>query len=106
MILLDRLVVADIGEHGVEDGQFGAVGGDRQSRLRHEREQTHRFERDGLAAGVRAGDDELATVVLEFDCHWDYGASFGFEVSLEQWMAGVVEEEIGFRRLAIGFRKF
>ena len=42
-VLLDRLVVADIGENGVEYGHFGAVGGDWNSGLRHQGEQADWF---------------------------------------------------------------
>ncbi len=63
-ILLDRLVVADVGEDGVEDGEFGAVGGDGKSGLRHQGEQADGFQGDGFAAGVGAGDDELAARCL------------------------------------------
>ena len=37
-----------------------ASGGDRQAGLRHQAEQADRLERDGLAAGVRAGDQQHA----------------------------------------------
>ena len=59
-VLLDRLVVADVGEDGVEDRQLGALGRNRNSRLRHQRQQSDGLQRDGLAAGVGAADDELA----------------------------------------------
>ena len=42
-VLLDRLVVADVGEDGVEDGKLGAVGGDGDAGLRHQREAGRRF---------------------------------------------------------------
>ena len=58
-ILLDRLVVADIGEHRIEDRHFGAVGGNRNSRLRHQGQQAQRFEGNCFSASVRAGDDQL-----------------------------------------------
>ena len=59
-ILLDGLVVADVGEDGVEDGELGAVGGDGDAGLGHQGEQADGFQGDGFAAGVGAGDDELA----------------------------------------------
>ena len=102
--LLDRLLVADVGEDGVEDGQPGVgVGGDRQAGLRHQREQADRLERDGLAAGVGAGDQEHVEVL---------GPSVGesrtvgraeqpvaepgrdrHDVAGEQRVAGVLEDE-------------
>ena len=59
-ILLDRLIVADVGEHGVEDREFGAVGGDGKAGLGHESEEANGFQGHRFAAGVGAGDDELA----------------------------------------------
>ena len=58
-ILLDGLIVADVGEDGVEDGKLGAVGGDGHAGLRHQGEQADGFEGDGFAAGVGAGDDRV-----------------------------------------------
>ena len=57
--LLDGLLVADVGVHLVEDGQFRAqVRGYRKACLRHQGHQPHRLHGDGLAAGIGAGDDE------------------------------------------------
>ena len=56
-ILLDRLIVPNVGENGVEDRHVGAIGGNGDSRLRHQSEQTEGFQSDGFAAGVRASDD-------------------------------------------------
>ena len=66
-VLLDGLVVADVGEDGVEDGQLGAVGRNRNARLRHQRQQADGLQRDRLAAGVGAADDELAMLAIELD---------------------------------------
>ena len=65
--MLDRLVVADVGEDGVEDGKLRAVGGNGDSGLRHQREQADGFQGDRFAAGVGAGDDELAALAFEFE---------------------------------------
>ena len=57
----DRLLVADVRKdrpEGRERAPF--VDGDEQSGLSHQREQAEGLERDGLAAGVRPGDDERA----------------------------------------------
>ena len=62
-VLLDRLVVADVGEDCVEDGQLGAIGRHGNSRLRHQSQQAHGLERDGFAAGVGAADDDLAVLL-------------------------------------------
>ena len=71
-ILLDGLVVADVGEHSVEDRKLGAIGGDGQAGLGHEGEEADGFQGDGFASGVGAGDDELATSAFEFDGDGDY----------------------------------
>ena len=57
---LDRLPVADVGEHVVEDGQHRGLGGRAEPRLVQERGEAERLQRDRLAAGVRAADDERA----------------------------------------------
>ena len=57
--LLNALFVADIRQNIVENPHHGAVGrGNMQSRLRHEREKSERFESDGLSARVRARDNQ------------------------------------------------
>ena len=91
-ILLDRLVVADVGEDGVEDGKLGAVRGHRHSRLRHQREQADGLQRDGLAAGIGSGDDELAALAFEFDGDRDDRGSLAFQIAFQQRMAGIVEQ--------------
>ena len=64
--LLDALLVADVGHDLVEHGHGAAVGTrDVQAALRHRREQTDSLERDGLAAGIRAGDDERVKLAAE-----------------------------------------
>ncbi len=75
-ILLDGLIVADVGEHGVEDGELGSVGRDGDSGLRHEGEEADGFQGDGFAAGVGAGDDQLAGFAFEFDGDGNYGGAF------------------------------
>ena len=64
----DRLLVADVGEDVAEDRQRGAGRrGDVQAGLVHEAQQPQRPQRDGLAAGVRAGHDERAVALAEAD---------------------------------------
>ena len=56
---VDRLLVADVGEQRSEHRQPRALGRRNvQARLRHQRQQPRRLERDGLAAGVRPGDEQ------------------------------------------------
>ena len=57
---LDRLLVADVGEEPVEDGQGGRCGRRAQARLVEQRRQAERLQRDGLAARVRPADHERA----------------------------------------------
>ena len=95
-ILLDGSIVADVGENGVEDGEFGAVGGDGKSGLGHEREQADGFEGDGFASSVGAGDDELAAGAFELDGDRDYGHAFGFQIPFEERVTGVVEKQFPF----------
>jgi hypothetical protein len=57
---LDGLRVADVGQKCREDRKAGGRGGDGQAGLRHHGQQRRGLERDGLAAGVGAADDELA----------------------------------------------
>ena len=89
-ILLDGLRVADVGEDGVEDGQLGAVGRDGDSGLRHEGEQADGFQGDGFAAGVGAGDDELAVLAFQFEGDGNDRPPLRLQIALEQGMAGVV----------------
>ena len=90
--MLNRLVVPDVGEDGIEDGHVGAIGRHGDSRLSHESEQAQRFKGDGFAAGVGAGDDELTVSALELYGDRDYLPVFQFQVALEQGMSRAVEE--------------
>ena len=57
--LLDALLVAHVRQHPVEHLHGALVaGGDVQAALGHQAQQPQRFQRDGLAAGVGAGDDQ------------------------------------------------
>ena len=67
---LDRLAVADVGEHLVEDGQRRRLGGRPEAGLVQERREPERLQRDRLAARVRAADHERAQrPELEVDRH-------------------------------------
>ncbi len=54
----DRLLVADVGQHVGEDGKAGALGRDEEPALVEQRTQPERLQRDRLAAGVGAAEDE------------------------------------------------
>ncbi len=64
---MEVLIVADVGEDGLDDREAGAVARrDREPRSQHERREAERLERDRLAARVGAGhDDRLAGARLE-----------------------------------------
>ena len=66
--LRDGLLVADVGEDVAEDRQ-AAAGRRRhvQPGLVHQRQQAEGPQRDGLAAGVRPGDDQRREVATEPD---------------------------------------
>ena len=127
-IALDGLGVADVGEDGGEEGEDGLFGGNGQAGLGHEGEQAGGLERDGFAAGVGAGDDELAGFAGEgegegdglalgrrrrrsFDCGAHDGAvsafaqddrviNVGSHAEFEEGVAGVFDGERG--AVAIG----
>ena len=61
-VFLDGLVVADIGQHLLEERELGFGGGHRQRRLRHQAEQPDGLQRHGLAAGVGAADQQRAAL--------------------------------------------
>jgi hypothetical protein len=58
--LLNGLGVADVSEECGEDGEGRGCGRHGNTGLGHEGAEGRGFERDGLAAGVGAGDDQLA----------------------------------------------
>src|ERR1019366_2092414 len=52
--------------------RFGSIGGDRNSRLRHQCQQPHGFQGYCFSAGVGAGDDQLAAGAFQFDADRNY----------------------------------
>ena len=69
-VLGDRLIVADDGEDPFEHRHARALRrGDVAAGLRHQREQRERFERDRLAAGVRAGDEQQRSIGRQLEIH-------------------------------------
>ena len=66
--LLDALLVTDIGVNMLKQADFRLlVRRDMQAAGSHERQQTEGFERNRLAAGVRAGDDEGVVIIADGD---------------------------------------
>ena len=70
--LRHRLLVPDVGEHVAPHRQATAgLGRDVETRLVHQAQQPERAQGDGLAAGVRAGDDEGRVAVADADVDRD-----------------------------------
>ncbi len=59
------MLIADVGEDVVEDGQARFVGRHVQPGLGHQGHQPHRLQADRLAAGVGAGDEDDKHVLLQ-----------------------------------------
>ena len=73
--LFDALFVADVHEELVKHADLTAlVGGDQKAALRHGAKQAGCFQRNGLTAGVRTGDDER--IVLPAQCYIHRNALF------------------------------
>ena len=92
-ILLDGLVVADIGQHRIKYGQLGAVRGNWNAGLRHQRQQAHGFQGNSFSAGVWTGDDQFKIFAFEFDADRNDLPTLGFQVSLQQRVAGVDQNQ-------------
>ncbi len=83
----NRLFVADVYEHSVEDGQNRALRCHRNARLRRERRHANCFQGHCLAAGVRATDDQDALFSTEREGHGDNCTIFLPQLVFEHWMA-------------------
>ena len=105
-ILLNGLVVANIGEHGVEHRKLSPISRHRKSRLRHQRQQADGLECDGLAAGIRSRDDELPSFAFQFHTDRDDGNSFRPKIALQQRMSRVVQQQPGLRTSRVGTGAF
>ena len=78
----DRLFVADVGEDRPEDRQLRSLFRRHvQAGLGHRREEPRGFERHGLAAGVRARDDEHARRRRQHHVHRNHDVGTGSGVS-------------------------
>ena len=71
----DRLLVADIHQHAIDERHTRRLRSDGNARLRGEHREADRFERDGLAACVRAADDEHGLISTERESHRDNAAA-------------------------------
>ena len=92
--LLDALLIADVRVDSVEPGEMGFIGRHVQPGLGHHGQQAHRFQSNGLASGVGAGDQHhpLAPVQIDADRH---------HVSGEQGVAGANEFQIAVRHFLV-----
>ena len=82
------LLVADVGEHVAEDRQPApGVSRDVEASLVHERQQAQRAERDGLAARVRAGDQERPEVGAQLHVN-------GHHAARQARMAGTQQDDL------------
>jgi hypothetical protein len=85
--LFNGLLIADISPDCLEAGQLGAaLRRDVQPRLRHQHQQPDRLQADGLAAGVRAGDDQRADAGVKVNIDGDDGGR------VEQGVASLEEK--------------
>ena len=75
-ILGDALLVPDHGDEARDQRQAASLRGRNVApNLRHQHEEPEGFERDRLAAGVRAGHDEEGPLAAEFEIDRDDGPS-------------------------------
>ena len=95
-VLLDRLLVSDIGEHMSVYGHSAAVVGRyMQTALRHDVEKANGLERDGLAAGIGSGYDESVKILAELEA---YGHGL---VTREQWVPRAAQHDALFPELRL-----
>ena len=66
-ILLDRLIIADVGQHRIKHRRFHPRRRNRNPRLRHQRQQPRGLQPHGLAARVRPRNNQLPPLALKFD---------------------------------------
>src|SRR5204862_2984654 len=63
--LLNGLVIADVGQNLLEDGQLCFRAWDWQTRLRHQDQQADRLQRYRFAAGVGTADQQRAALRIQ-----------------------------------------
>ncbi len=95
--LLEALLVADVGQHVVEDWQLRTlVRRDMQARLGHHRQQADRLQGHRLAARVGSGDDQKVRAKAEVDVDWDDGLQ-GWRLG-SRWLRKLGRVDVGRRR--------
>ena len=87
-------MVADVGQHLIEQRKLGFERGNRQPGVGHQREQADGFERDGFAAGVGAADQQRAHRLIERKRNRDDALSLRAQDVFEQRMAGAAEDQL------------
>ena len=92
-VFLDRLVIANIGQHLLENREFGRGCWYRQCRLRHQAEQTDRLERYRLAAGIGAADEQRAPIAGQFQADGHHGFMAAAQHVIEQRVARVLQRQ-------------
>src|SRR5512146_627038 len=92
-VLLNRLVVANIGENIVENRELCSVCGNWHSRLAHQDQKAHGLQRHGLAAGVRTTDDELAMLTIHLEGHRHNPTTLRTQVPLQQRMPRIADND-------------
>ena len=98
-VLLDRLRVADVGQKSMKERNDRLRGRHRDSRLGHHAQQTGGLERDRLAAGIGAADDELPLLVVQRQGERHHRCLPRAQALFEQGMAGLLEVEHRRRRV-------
>ena len=80
-ILLQTLLISDIGKHSIKDWNTAALcRRNRNPTGRHKSKQTHRLEDYGLAASVGTGDDDLISTRIHVEVHGDHSGSCRLQI--------------------------
>ena len=96
-VLLQGLLIADVGQHQLAPGQRGgAAAGQKQAGAGHQGRQAHTFERDGFAAGVGAGDRHHPQLRAHLHTHRHHPmAALAALLPQQQGMAQAVQPDRG-----------
>ena len=98
-VVVNGLAVADIDHDAVEEGHLGGLGGwDEHTPLEHVLQQADGLQADGLAAGVRAGDEEDVLGGGEAGRQRDDGLAFAAQGFLQQRVPGLAQVHLAVLR--------
>ena len=92
------MLVADVHEDAIKKRQDSLLRSDGNAVLRSERGEADGFQRNGLAAGVGAADDENFFLAAERKSHGNDGARFALELVFKDGMAGRDKLKLAGRR--------